>query len=163
LNRALTIALALALAGLCSLCVIQWRREADFRAAIGSLTEQHRAGMKARAKLEQKLAALESEIRRLSGLRDDAEARFLAAHDDLRLLRQDWTARADTIQALSELAAGAAADPAALTAQNAAITAQNEMLRKLAAERDAAIHQLNARTREFNSLTEKYNKLAGRK
>ena len=33
-------------------------------------------------------------------------------------------------------------------------------LKQVAAERDAAIEKLNARTKEFNELVEKYNKLA---
>jgi len=42
----------------------------------------------------------------------------------------------------------------------AAIEKQNAQLKQLATERDNAINQLNARTREFNELAEKYNKLA---
>jgi hypothetical protein len=48
---------------------------------------------------------------------------------------------------------------AAVTAQNSAIEKQNALLKQLANERDTAIEKLNARTREFNELVEKYNKL----
>lgn len=37
------------------------------------------------------------------------------------------------------------------------------MLKKLADERDGAIAKLNARTRDYNELVEKYNKLAKEK
>jgi uncharacterized protein YdcH (DUF465 family) len=36
---------------------------------------------------------------------------------------------------------------------------QNELLKQLVQERNDAIAKLNARTREFNELVEKYNKL----
>ena len=49
---------------------------------------------------------------------------------------------------------------AAVTAQNSAIEKQNALLKQLTTERDAAIEKLNARTREFNEVVEKYNKLA---
>ena len=48
----------------------------------------------------------------------------------------------------------------AVTAQNATIAKQNDLLKQLAAERNTAIEKLNARTKEFNELVEKYNKLA---
>jgi hypothetical protein len=98
---------------------------------------------------------LEAEIARLTKLRDDAEGQYLAALAELHAIRPDWLARGLTLVELSRLAAAA---PAA-ESQNAAIAKQNALLRQLTAERDAAIGQLNLRTREFNALTEKYNKL----
>ena len=46
--------------------------------------------------------------------------------------------------------------------QNSAIEKANTQLRQLARERDEAISQLNERTKAFNELVEKYNKLGNR-
>jgi len=162
-KRALTILLAAALTALCGICLFQWRREADFRTAIASLTEQQRAERKSRAEAESRITALETEIQRVGTLRADAESRYLAAHDELRRLQADWDGRGDTILALGKPAAAPASEGDIPSFQNGAIRKQNEIIKQVAAERDAAIGQLNARTREWNALTEKYNKLAGRK
>jgi cell division protein ZapA (FtsZ GTPase activity inhibitor) len=154
-NRALTIALAGILTLLCGLCLWQWKREADFRAAIASLDGKLDAETRAHHDALKRITILEGEIQRLSKLRDDTEAQYLTTLQELRSLQPDWAARGHTIDALSRLAAAA---PAA-ESQNDAITRQNEMLKQLAAQRDDAIQKLNARTRELNAVTEKYNRL----
>jgi chromosome segregation ATPase len=156
-NRALTIALGILLAALCGVCVWQWKREADFRAAIADFAGKLGREQEAHDQSSQRLTVLEAEIARLTRLRDDTEAKYLATLTELRAIQPDWIARGHSLTALSQIAAAA---PAAAS-QNAAITRQNELLKQLTTERDSAIEKLNARTREFNSLTEKYNKLAG--
>jgi hypothetical protein len=144
------------LAVLCGVCVWQWKREADFRAAISDFARQLDAEKEAHGQSRQRLTALEAEIARLTKLRDDTEAKYLSTLAELRALQPDWIARGHSLLALSRLAALA---PAA-ESQNEAIAKQNELLKQVVTERDAAIEKLNARTREFNALTEKYNKLA---
>lgn len=155
MSRPLLIALGTLLAGLCGLCIFQWKRESDFRAAILDLSTRLHGKTQALSEAEARIATLQTEITRIETLRADTEAKYLATLDELRPLQLDWTARGHTIFALSQYAAAA---PAA-ESQNEAIAKQNELLKQLAAERDAAIEKLNARTREFNALTEKYNKL----
>lgn len=155
MNRALTIALAAVLAVLCGLCLWQWKREADFRAAITALSGNLDAEREAHAASLQRITVLESEIQRLTKLREDTEAKYLATLAELSALQPDWIARGLTIGALSELAA---AVPAREN-QNEAIARQNALLKQLTAERDAAIEKLNARTREMNAVTEKYHRL----
>ena len=155
MNRALTITLAAILTLLCGLCLWQWKREAEFRAEILDVNHKLAAENKARNEALLRIAGLEGEVQRISKLRDDTEAKYLATLAELRALQSDWLARARTIEGLSRLAAAA---PAA-ESQNDAIAKQNELLKKLAAERDEAIQKLNARTRELNAVTEKYNKV----
>jgi hypothetical protein len=155
-NRALTVTLGAALAILGGLCVWQWKREAGFRAVILDYHLRLDAEVKAHADARLRLTALEAEVTRLAKLRDDTEAKYLETLASLQSLQADWGQRGLTIDALSRLAAAAPA----VENQNAAIAKQNELLRAVTAERDAAIQKLNARTREFNELTVKYNRLA---
>jgi hypothetical protein len=151
-SRPLLIALGTLLASLCGLCIFQWKRESDFRAAILDLSTRLHGKSQALSEAEARIETLQTEITRIETLRADTEAKYLATLDELRPLQLDWTARGHTIFALSQYAAAA-------ESQNDAIAKQNELLKQLASERDAAIEKLNARTREFNALTEKYNKL----
>lgn len=151
MNRLLTIALAAILAILCGLCLWQWKREADFRAAIAGFSGQLDAEKQAHGQSRQRLAMLEAEIARLTKLREDTEAQYLTTLAELRALQPDWIARGLTSEILSRLAAAAFA----VESQNAAIARQNELLKQVTAERDDAIQKLNARTRELNALTEK--------
>lgn len=152
MSRPLLIALGTLLASLCGLCIFQWKRESDFRAAILDLSTRLHGKSQALSEAEARIETLQTEITRIETLRADTEAKYLATLDELRPLQLDWTARGHTIFALSQYAAAA-------ESQNDAIAKQNELLKQLASERDAAIEKLNARTREFNALTEKYNKL----
>lgn len=152
MSRPLLIALGTLLASLCGLCIFQWKRESDFRAAILDLSTRLHGMSQALSEAEARIETLQTEITRIETLRADTEAKYLATLDELRPLQLDWTARGHTIFALSQYAAAA-------ESQNDAIAKQNELLKQLASERDAAIEKLNARTREFNALTEKYNKL----
>jgi len=154
-NRALTIALASVLTLLCGVCLWQWKREADFRAAIAGFSGQLDAEKKAHGQSRQRLTVLEAEIARLTKLRDDTEAKYLTTLAELRAIQPDWIARGLTSDFLSRLAAAAPA----VESQNAAIARQNELLKQVTSERDDAIQKLNARTRDLNALTEKYNKV----
>ena len=155
MNRSLTIALAAVLTLLCGLCLWQWKREADFRAAIRDLDHKLAAEYKAHNDAIQRITMLEGEVQRVSKLREDTEAQYLATLGELRTLQTDWRVRGNTIVLLSRLAEPAPAGEG----QNESIAKQNELLKKLAAERDEAIQKLNARTRELNAVTEKYNRL----
>ncbi len=155
MNRTLLITLAAVLAALCGVCLWQWKREADFRAAIIDYHTRLETETKAHGETRQRLALLEAEVTRVTKLRDDTEAQYLKTLEELRALQLDWAARGLTIEALSRMVETAPA----VENQSAAIARQNELLKSLTAERDTAIEKLNARTREFNALTEKYNKL----
>lgn len=151
-----TILLAVTLTGLCAICLFQWKREADFRTAIIDLSGKLDTATTARTESEARIAILHAEIQRLETIRADTESKYLATLDELIPLQSDWIQRGLTIGVLSELASATAG---ATAGQNAAIEKQNEMLKRLAAERDGIVEKLNARTREFNDLTTKYNQL----
>ena len=155
MSRSLHTVLGIILAALCGLCVWQWKREAEFRSALRDLSGRLDAETRAHGEARARIAVLEGEVQRVEKLRSDTEAKYLAAVEELRGLQVDWQARALTIDILSRAAAAGEASET----QSALIAKQNEMLRKVAAERDDAIQKLNARTRELNSVTEKYNRL----
>jgi DNA repair exonuclease SbcCD ATPase subunit len=171
MNRLTNVLLALAAIGLCALCVAQWRREAGYRKEIESLGTQLRVENEGRVEAEARAAAFEEEIARLSQLRADAEARLLEVTEELNLTVDDQLARGISIAVLSselaserERAARAAAIVQAagdsITDRNQVVEEANQRIKQLADERDRAVELLNTRTKAYNELVEKYNKLA---
>jgi hypothetical protein len=178
MKRLITTLLVLVTLGLCAVCAVQWAREERYRMHIAGLARQLEAENTARVEAERKAAEYEKEIERLTILRAEVEAKLLAATNELTAMGADSVARGFTlafflnewVQTQAKLAAteavvGKGAEAlkehnASVTAQNATIIKQNEMLKQLVKERDEAVEKLNARTREFNELVEKYNKLA---
>ncbi|MDZ4288464.1 MAG: hypothetical protein U0984_10930 [Prosthecobacter sp.] len=174
----LTLLLVFIALGLCGICVVQWRREAQLNAVIEERTRQLIAENKLRQEWEEKANRFEKEIARLTILRAETEAALLAATEEIQHRTADQSARGFSISVLmNELIAhggelksykqlaGQGTDALKqrndeIAAQNAAIEKQNAQLKQLLTERDSAITQLNTRTREFNELVEKYNKLS---
>jgi chromosome segregation ATPase len=177
LKKTLTVLLLVSALALCGLSVVQWLREAELRAEIQSLTLQLQAETQLRIETQEKAAAFELEIARLTQLRADTEAKLLAVTEELTLTQTDQLQRGVSIallaneyaqarsqaqlaeQRLAETTAAIANRNEDVTGQNTAITTANERLKKLTAERDTAIAELNARTKAFNDLVTKYNKL----
>lgn len=178
MKRFLLGLLAVLTLGLCAVCTVQWTREAKLHGIIQRLSRDLQTESKARMDAEEQVARFEEEIARLTKLRDEAEARLLAAMQENKALVEDQSARGYSIAVLMNQARRAEAELAAIqqvagqgadaikdrnaevTAQNAAIAKANSQIKQLAAERDDAIARLNNRTREFNELVEKFNKLA---
>lgn len=178
MKRLLTTLLVFVALGLCAVCVVQWKREARLRGHITDLVKRLEAENAMRVEAERKVREYEREIERLTELRAEVEAKLVEVTRDYNDLSADSVARGITIaiymRELMQTRAGFEAAQLALgqggaaikerntavTEQNAAIEKQNVMLKQLAAERDTAIEKLNARTREFNALVEKYNKLS---
>ena len=177
MKKTLTVLLLVSALALCGLSVVQWLREAELRAEIQSLTLQLQAETQLRIETQEKAAAFELEIARLTQLRADTEAKLLAVTEELTLTQTDQIQRGVSIallaneyaqarsqaqlaeQRLAETTAAIANRNEDVTGQNTAITTANERLKKLTAERDTAIAELNARTKAFNDLVTKYNKL----
>ncbi|MBL9116715.1 MAG: hypothetical protein JNJ83_17035 [Verrucomicrobiaceae bacterium] len=163
--------------GLCAVCVVQWTLEAKLRDHITGLNKQLVSENDARIEAERKNAEYVREIERLETLRAEANARLNEALEELSLgVCVEYGHRYALALAEGDLAAAKSETAAALKqlgsevgnikdfnanvqAQNEAIEKQNALLKKLAAERDDAISKLNARTKEFNELADKYNKL----
>lgn len=177
MKKTLTVLLLVSALALCGLSVVQWLHEAELRAEIQSLTLQLQAETQLRIETQEKAAAFELEIARLTQLRADTEAKLLAVTEELTLTQTDQLQRGVSIallaneytqarsqaqlaeQRLAETTAAIANRNEDVTGQNTAITTANERLKKLTAERDTAIAELNARTKAFNDLVTKYNKL----
>lgn len=178
MKRLLTTLLVLVTLGLCVVCVLQWQRESRYRGHIADLIKRLEAENAAKVEALRKVREYEKEIARLTEIRAEVEAKLVEVTRDYNDLSRDSVARGITIaiymRELMQVQAGFEAAQLALgqggeaikerntavTAQNDAIEKQNAMLKQLASERDDAITRLNARTREFNELVEKYNKLA---
>ncbi len=173
----LTTLLIFAALALCGLCVVQWRREALLRDEISRVSSLYQTESKQRVEAEEKVASYEQEITRLTRLRADTEARLLEVTGELSITQTDQLQRGVSIalmggewikdRARAETAEKRAKEATALLArhqegvssQNSIITAANDRLKQLAAERDKAINELNARTKAYNDLVVKYNKL----
>lgn len=178
MKKILTLLLLLSALALCGLVVAQWLRETEYRAEIDQLILDLQAENQLRVETEEKAAAYEVEIARITQLRADTEAKLLEVTDELTLTRTDQLQRGVSIailsselaqtrakaeaaeQRLAETAAALAEHNSDVTGQNSAITTANERLKQLTVERDKAIAELNARTKAYNELVLKYNKLA---
>jgi len=177
-KKILTLLLLISTLALCGLVVAQWLREAEYRAEIDHLITDLQAENKLRVATEEKAAAYEVEIARITQLRADTEAKLLEVTDEFVLTRTDQLQRGLSIvilsnelaqtrtkadaadKRLSETTAAVADRNTSVTEQNTAIATANERLKQLASERDKAIDELNARTKAYNELVLKYNKLA---
>jgi len=169
--------LMISVLALCGLCVAQWWREARYRQAVeslhGQLDDEHRL----RVEAEKKITALEQENARIIQLRADTEAKLLELSETFRLTQEDQLQRGTSIilltnemllakekalaldLALKNARAALAAQSNAVGGSNEIISAANERLKKLTAQRDAAIREANERTKAYNELAAKYNKL----
>lgn len=170
--------LAFIVFALCGICADQWRREFKLNRRIDELTAMLVAENKLRIEFEEKAFRFEKEIARISHLRAETEAALLDATEKIMLMTEDQSARGYSIAlwmneatlVKSELAAykqlaGKGTDAikdrnTEVSVQNEAIEKANASLRQLVSERDELIGKLNARTKEFNELVDKYNKLA---
>ena len=177
MKKTLTVLLLLSTLGLCGLSVAQWLRESKLRAHISDLTRDLQAENKLRVETEEKASSYEREIARISQLRADTEAKLIEVTEELHLTQADQLQRGLSIAVLSnEITAARARAEAAqklltefnaamearntgVTADNNAITEANNRLKQLAAERDKAIAELNARTKAYNELVTPSNKL----
>lgn len=178
MKRLLIFLLVLVSLGLCAVSVEQWRREARLRVAIEDLIKKLQAENLAKVEALRKVREYEMEIERLTALRAEVEAKLVEMTRDFNRLNGDNIARGITIAIYmlhlnqsqiglesARVALGQGTDAintrnTAVAGANETITQQNTMLKKLAADRDAAIAKLNAQTRDYNELVEKYNKLA---
>ena len=178
MKKTLTVLLLLTSLALCGLSVVQWTREAELREESRQLASQLQAENQLRVETEEKAAAYEVEIARITQLRADTEAKLLEVTDQLTLTQTDQLQRGWSIAILSselaqarnlaaaaekqlaETAAAMAERNSSVSDQNSAITTANERLKQLTSERDKAIAELNARTKAYNDLVVKYNKLA---
>lgn len=177
MKRTLTTLLILIALGLCGLSVVQWQREAALRERVAEITKLLQEENQARVDVEEKAAAFEKEIARISQLRADTEAKLLEVTDQFIATQTDQLQRGFSIavlsaelsqaRAIADLAANQIAESttaigdrnSAVSQQNEAITTANERLKQLTTERDKAIADLNLRTKAYNELVEKYNKL----
>ncbi|MDI1313473.1 hypothetical protein [Prosthecobacter sp.] len=178
MKRLLTTLVVLISLGLCVVCLVQWEREARLRGHILDLVKRLEAENAMRIDAERKVREYEKEIARLTELRIEMEAKLIAVSREYSQLSADSTARGISIavymREVAQMQHGLEATQAAfgkgtealkghndvVTTQNSAMEKQNELLKQLVEERNDAITKLNARTREFNELVEKYNKLA---
>ncbi len=178
MKRLLITLLILISLGLCAVCVVQWQREDRYRGHIADLVKRLEAENRAKVEALRKVREYEKEIARLTEIRAEVEAKLVEVTRDYNDLSADSVARGITIAIYmrefmqaqagfeaAQLALGQGGEAikernTAVTEQNDAIARQNELLKQVAGERDDAIAKLNARTREFNELVEKYNKLA---
>ncbi|MCF7785465.1 MAG: hypothetical protein K9N47_05040 [Prosthecobacter sp.] len=178
MKRLLTTLLVLISLGLCAVCLVQWKREARLRDHIQDLVKRLKDENALRIDAERRVREYEKEIARLTELRAEVEAKLVEVTREYNNLSADSVARGITIAIYmrelmqmqrgleaTQLAFGKGADAikshnSVVTTQNSAMEKQNELLKQLVDERNDAISKLNARTREFNDLVEKYNKLA---
>lgn len=145
--------------GLCALVVVQWTRESALRTILAGMDVRLKSAGADASDLADKVRTYEGEIRRLTGLQETSAIKATERQREVGRLTALLTER-DAAAALPEdFVETMKARNAEVARQNGAITKQNAALRELVRERDDLTGRLNARTREFNELTAKYNKL----
>lgn len=178
MKRLLTTLLIVISLGLCVVCLVQWQREARLRGHILDLVKRLEAENSLRIDAERRVREYEREIARLTELRAEVEAKLVEVTREYNDLSADSVARGISIavymrevmqmqhgleatqRAFGKGAEAIKSHNSVVITQNSAMEKQNELLKQLVEERNDAITKLNARTREFNDLVEKYNKLA---
>ena len=178
MKRLLTTLLIVISLGLCVVCLVQWQREARLRGHILELVKRLEAENSLRIEAERRVREYEREIARLTELRAEVEAKLVEVTREYNDLSADSVARGISIavymrevmqmqhgleatqRAFGKGAEAIKSHNSVVITQNSAMEKQNELLKQLVEERNDAITKLNARTREFNDLVEKYNKLA---
>ena len=144
MSRALQICLMILTAALCGVCVLQWQGESRAAARQQALAAELADAQTTLQSRQEKLTAWEQEITRLNAaLTDQAAAQ--KALPDLEAKLAETTGQLE-------------AQAAAFTQTTTAAEALNAQLKKALDERDALAGRLNERTREFNTLAEKYRK-----
>ena len=144
MSRALQISLMILTASLCGFCILQWQRESRATARQRSLFLELAAAQEASQSQTAKLALWEQEISRLTtALADQAASR---------------TALSGMQAKLDELTRQLEAKTTALTEFSSVSETVRLQLAKALDERDALAARLNARTREFNALADKFRK-----
>lgn len=111
MKKTLTVLLLFSALSLCGLSVVQWLREAELRDEIKSLTFQLQTETQLRIETQEKAAAFELEITRLTQLRADTEAKLLAVTEELTLTQTDQLQRGVSIALLSNEYAQARSRP----------------------------------------------------
>ncbi|HEX2747116.1 MAG TPA: hypothetical protein VHM91_03885 [Verrucomicrobiales bacterium] len=148
---------------LCALVVVQWVRESSLHTDLTAMDKRVHASEAAQSDLEDKLKTWEAEIQRLTENATAASKKEKELQAEITRLTTELTTRD------AELKTASAAPPdfvATMKARNDEVLKQNEAiknanaaLQKLIQERDALAEKLNNRTKEWNELTGKYNRL----
>ncbi len=142
MSRILQICLMVLTAALCVVCLIQWERERRMMAHVADVKSELDQARGTMAGQTARLAAWDEEIARLTAaLEAQGEAtRHLSQLEAQTVeFRQQWEAS----QAL-------------LARQQDGVADLQEQLKKALDERDILANRLNERTKEFNSLADKY-------
>jgi len=176
-KRLLTTLLILTALSLCGLSALQWQRETELRQQLRETIVQLEAENTLRIKTEEQNHNYKLEIERISKLRAETEAKLLDVTQELNLTQTDSFYRAYSIailtqelsvkhqentlltEKITQLSKSLETYQSSIQGENNTITEANRRLQQLITERDDAIKELAARTKAFNELAEKYNRL----
>lgn len=155
---------------LCVLITIQWVREARLRGLVQAQQVEVETRDKKLGEVEGRLKLMESEVKRLDGLKAELTEQGTKTSKDLSDLQREMAETEGKLRQ-AELASEAykkALDDANanIKAQNAAVLTQNQQIEKQNAvvkQQNASIEQLNTQiqqvAKERNDMVEKYNQL----
>ncbi|MDB6133729.1 MAG: hypothetical protein JWM59_1972 [Verrucomicrobiales bacterium] len=153
------IAVSLAL---CMLVVAQWTQDSKLRRKLSGMDERIMVAEATASDLQDKVRMWEAEIARLTENAKTAAAREEEQKKEIErlngILKERDAAQATVVP--EDYAANLKNLGEEINKRNESIAKLNTSVQKLMRERDDFADRLNARTREFNELTAKYNKLA---
>lgn len=153
------IAVSLAL---CVLVVAQWAQDSNLRRKLPAMNEKIMVAEATASDLQDKVRMWEAEIARLTENAKTAAASGEEQKKEIERLNGILKERdaAEAAAVPDDYAANLKNLGEEISKRNESITKLNTSVQKLMKERDDFADRLNARTREFNELTAKYNKLA---
>jgi chromosome segregation ATPase len=153
------IAVSLAL---CVLVVAQWTQDSKLRRKLSGMDEKIMVAEATASDLQDKVRMWEAEIARLTENSKTAATREEEQKKEIERLNGILKERdaAQTTSVPDDYAVNLKNLGEEINKRNESITKLNTSIQKVMKERDDFADRLNARTREFNELTAKYNKLA---
>lgn len=141
MKRVLIFLLVCITLGLCGVCLVQWKREADLIATIEDVIKKLEAENAAKVEAQRKVREYEREIERINALRAEVEAKLVEVTREFNVLTTDNVARGITIAIYmlelnhtqrgyeaARVALGQGAD--ALKDRNTAVTGQNDAIQQ---------------------------------
>lgn len=167
--KALLVNLLIVLAlGLCALNAYQWHREAQLRKRLDAhALDLQRKDSEIRS-LRENLAAQESEVQRLAGIREGLDALIQSNRTEIARLRQESAALQREAQEQTAAAAQLEQYRDAfekanenLRRQNEIIASQNQRLKEIADGRNQIVEQFNKLAQDYKALGDDYSKVLG--
>jgi chromosome segregation ATPase len=164
MNRVLSNLLIVCALALCVLAVAQWKREAELRQSVRSLSQTKIDHEQELGKLQEALRRSEADVLRLDGkvveLKRAEDTNKLEIVKLRRNVQRAETEADGLKEHIEEYKKAIERQNAAIRKQSADTEKQNEVLKKLIEDREKLLGRYNARVQKGNELVMKFNEMS---